>query len=447
MHLFIANSSWTYIHESVFEKYRASYTLKNLKKQNMIRLGNHWAAKKMPDSIKCYSVSVDMPWYIRVPSGLRSYPTIPFHTEYDNEVIEHPPMQRVLYDYQTQTVWEALIWPVWLIHSSTWSWKTTMICEIISRLKRNSLIVVQNLTQMSQMVDDINTILWVTPTQVSGKKYSQKEKETWYSGVTVCSIDSRDKIKSSDYGLILLDESDTYLGSDERRNWVGNLSPEYLYWLTGTIKVNHVEDKVFPIYYGKATTLSLIHEIPLYKQVYSDFEFYLDDIGDFYLLKEAMYTAEKRNELIVSTVMANISGRKGIVFCEYIEHARTIASTLESRGIKVFLLIGEVSKDDRERIRQEAKEYKGEVVLVGSVKILGRGFDLPELSLAILTTCEKFTSNIQQYIWRIVRKYDGKPSPLFIDIVDHMTPILNSQAISRVRTYKRAFPDGKVINY
>lgn len=93
-----------------------------------------------------------------------------------------------------------------------------------------------------------------------------------------------------DYGLILLDEADTYLGSDERRTWVGSLSTEYLYALTGTIKVNHVEDKVFPIYYGKATTLKLIHETPIYRQVYSDFEFYLDDIGDFYLLKEAMYT-------------------------------------------------------------------------------------------------------------------------------------------------------------
>jgi len=157
--------------------------------------------------------------------------------------------------------------------------------------------------------------------------------------VTVCSIDSRDKIKSSDYGLILLDEADTYLGSDERRTWVGNLSLEYLYALTGTIKVNHVEDKVFPIYYGKTTRLELIHETPIYRQVYSEFEYYLDDIKDFHELKEAMYTGEKRNKLIVDTVMANISGRKGIVFCEYIEHARHIASELESKGLKVFLLI------------------------------------------------------------------------------------------------------------
>lgn len=56
--------------------------------------------------------------------------------------------------------------------------------------------------------------------------------------------------------------------------------------------------------------------------------------------------------------MENISGRKGIVFCEYVEHARHIAAELESAGLKVFLLIGEVSKDEREQIRQEAKDYE-----------------------------------------------------------------------------------------
>ncbi len=447
MHLFIANSSWTYIHESVFEKYRASYTLKNLKKQNMIRLGNHWSAKKMPDYIKCYETSVDMPWYIKVPAGLRSYPTIPFHTDYDNQVVEHPSPLRLSYDYQVRATTELLSQMVWLLHASTGSGKTQMICEIIHRLSRDTLVMVQNLTQMAQMVDDINKILGVIPTQVSGKKYSQKEQSTWYPHITVCSIDSREKVDDRSFGLILLDEADTYLGSDERRSWVGNLSTEYLYALTGTIKVNHVEDKVFSIYYGKTTRLEIIHETPIYRQVYSDFEYYLDDIKDFHELKEAMYTGEKRNKLIVDTVMANISGRKGIVFCEYIEHARHIASELESKGLKVFLLIWEVSKDDRERIRQEAKDYELEVVLVWSVKILGRWFDLPELSLAVLTTAEKFQSSCLQYIWRIVRKFPWKPQPIFIDIVDHLTNVLNNQARSRVQTYKRNFPDWKVINY
>lgn len=67
--------------------------------------------------------------------------------------------------------------------------------------------------------------------------------------VTVCSIESRDKLNMQDYGCILLDECDTYLASDERRKWLLSLSPEYMYALTGTVQVNDMEDSVFKLYY------------------------------------------------------------------------------------------------------------------------------------------------------------------------------------------------------
>ena len=47
--------------------------------------------------------------------------------------------------------------------------------------------------------------------QVSGKKLSKKALAELYPYITVCSIDSREKIDPKDYGLILLDEADTYL--------------------------------------------------------------------------------------------------------------------------------------------------------------------------------------------------------------------------------------------
>jgi hypothetical protein len=69
------------------------------------------------------------------------------------------------------------------------------------------------------------------------------------SRVTVCSIDSRDKVDVKDYGCIILDEADTYIAADARREWLLTLSPEYMYALTGTIKVNDMDDIVFKLYY------------------------------------------------------------------------------------------------------------------------------------------------------------------------------------------------------
>ncbi len=441
---YLTNNTGTYIRKDVFQsKHKDTFTLKNLKKANEIRLGNVWRARKMSDTIKCY---MEAGGYVKVPVGIRSYIPEQFTNDYhDNQIVSHPPLSRRSYDYQSSAVQDLMMSSVWLLFASTGSGKTQMVCDITVQSQRKTLIMVQNLTQMSQMVDDIFTILWVTPTQVSGKKISNRISATFDDRITVCSIDSRDKIDHKDYGLILLDECDTYLGSDARREWVGSISPEFLYWLTGTIKVNYVDDSVFKLYFGKTTELKLLHHTPNYVQVLSDFNYHLDDIKEFYKLKEALYTAEKRNALITKVVCrATLESRKGLVFTEHVEHARTIARLLQEAGIKTYVLIGEVHKDERERIRSEVRDYKGACVIVWSVKIIGRGFDVQELSFAVLTTCEKFTSNIEQYVGRLSRHYEGKPQAVFIDIVDHMTGILNNQARSRLQTYRRAYPTGKV---
>ena len=320
-----------------------------------------------------------------------------------------------------------------------------MICDIISRLERNTLVVVQNLSQMAQMVDDIRGILWLCPTQVSGKKTSKKEQATWYPYITVCSIDSRDKVNPQDYWLILLDEADCYLGSDDRREWVGSLSPEFMYALTGTVKINDMDDSVFELYYGPTTRLEMLHLTPHYVQVLSNFRYQLDDMSEFHELKAALYSDEDRNRLVITTVAGAIQwwNKKGIVFTEHVEHAKELALRLSQQGIKTYILIWEVSKEERERIRQEAKDCDGSVVIVGSVKIIGRGFDLPELSFAVLTTAEKFISNITQYMGRIIRKFDGKPQPVFYDITDHSQYLLNNQSKSRASTFRKTFPSWK----
>jgi superfamily II DNA or RNA helicase len=448
---FLAHKSGNFIHISEFNQLRADYTLKNLKKVKAIRMGQVWCNKKflpsgkpnksyMPDFLTCYTQEEWSSW-VKVPAGIRS--TLSFESHYDPTIITHPNLLRNSYEYQTTAVGQLLQQSTGLLHASTWSGKTQMICDIMSRLSRNSIIMVQNLTQMGQMVDDIQWLLGIIPTQISGKKYSQKEQSTWYPHITVCSIDSRDKVDDRSFGLILLDEADTYLGSDARREWVGSLSNEYIYWLTGTVKVNDMDSKVFDIYYGKKTVLHLLNHTPHYTQVLSDFRFHIDDPSQFHELKAALYTSEKRNALIVRTVCNNLGTRKWVVFCEYVEHAKELQRLLEVAWVKTYLLIWEVPKEERERIRTDARNYEWGCVIIWSVKIIGRGFDLPELSLAVLTTCERFDSNIMQYVGRLARHHPEKPQAMFYDLCDNLQSMLNSQSISRLRTYRASFKEWK----
>lgn len=121
--------------------------------------------------------------------------------------------------------------------------------------------------------------------------------------ITVLNIDSRDKITNPEqYGLIIFDEADRYLQADSRREWVGSLSPEYQYALTGTVTLNDVHDGVFKIYYGPKTEYLLKHYTPKYFQVSTDFEYQLDDVKEFTAMKTELYSDTERNALILSVI-------------------------------------------------------------------------------------------------------------------------------------------------
>lgn len=452
--------SGCYIRSDLFEKFKhlakpdetgIRYTHTNEKKAYRIRmLGwpgaiSSWQWKelnKIPDTIKHYKDLGN--GYVKIPLGLASFYHQSYQRNYVNEKTIHPQLTRSSYGYQTQAINDLLWRTVGLLHASTGSGKTQIICDITTRLQKKTLIVVQNLTQMAQMVKDIEMLLWVTPTQISGKVISKKKAATFYPHITVCSIDSRDKIDPKDFGLILLDECDTYMGSDERREWVGSLSPEYMYWLTGTIEVNHMNSDIFSIYYGNKTVLSLLHHTPDYIQVHTNFKMQMEWDTQFHEIKEALYTAENRNQLIVSVLMEALQGRKGLVFTEHVQHARVLKEMMESKWVKSYVLTWDIEDSEREKIREEVKAYRGSCVIIGSVKIIGRWFDIPELSLAILTTAERFNSNIAQYLGRIIRDFPGKPKPKFIDMVDVNCYPLLAQAKSRLSTFKKAFPTWKV---
>lgn len=283
--------------------------------------------------------------------------------------------------------------------------------------------------------------------KIGNKKLLKSINETW---VTIANIDSIAKAPFDflqQFDLVLFDEVDKYLWADNRIDFLFNCPMKYQYWLTGTIKVNHVDDKIFKVYFWHRVELLLKHFQPNIYKVLTDFEYILDDIKDFHELKAALYENDDRNELIIQTIIDTIDWRKGIVFCEYVEHSRVICDMLEKKWIKTFMLIWEVKKEDRARIKQELKDYKWPCCLVGSVKIVGRGFSVPELSVGYLTTAEKFSSNIEQYLWRVCRLFPWKNSCDWFDFLDTWCNILANQAKARHTQYKKAYPNSKINFY
>jgi superfamily II DNA or RNA helicase len=88
---------------------------------------------------------------------------------------------------------------------------------------------------------------------------------------------------------------------------------------------------IFSIYYGNKTELKLLHHTPDYVQVHTSFAMQMESDTQFHEIKEALYTAENRNKLIVATLCKEIQERKGLIFTEHISHARNLQSMIEAK--------------------------------------------------------------------------------------------------------------------
>jgi len=435
---------WLYIHKNQWSPLLASrFTMKNLEKEEAKRM-QRWGWNKMKDELECFKETKS--WFVKVPLGVLWFA----YDRFDNkrtapQVHKYPEMEHTPHDYQSIAI-ERLLWTtVGLLHASTGAGKTIMAAMIAKQTWLKTLIVVKDKTLLGQMVNDMKTEFGFDVPYFGGTQKKSYKPTT--DLITVCCISSRHKIDTAEYDCIILDEVHTMLQSDERREWVQWLNPHRLYGMTGTIKLNKVDNSAFRIFLWDTTECKLNNFTPKYLQVYTDYVGYLDDPDKFAEFSTEIYTDHIRNELIVDTITKTIGDRKGLCFVSRVDHAKLLAQMLEDKGITTRILIWEVNQADREKIKTEVSTMKWPIVIVGNTKIIGTGFNLPELSVAYLTTAERFRSNIQQYVWRIVRKAEWKTDCYFYDFVDISTWVLYNQSRERARAFKEYYPEGVVKQY
>lgn len=242
----------------------------------------------MPDKIEHYKQQPDGTF--KIPVGLAGFVPSRVIRSYDSTVIEFPALIGTLKPQQLEATDKLLARNYGLLHASTGTGKTWITCEILRRCQRRTLIVTDSISRMTQMVSDIATILGIKPDYIGGTKPKSYKPDT--TDIVVLSIDSRHKLTDlASFSTIVCDEADRYLNSDARREWIGTLAPEFMYALTGTIRLNDVHDGVFKIYYGPKTEFLLKHYTPTYYQVLTTFcgDPTYDPMTEFHLIKEELY--------------------------------------------------------------------------------------------------------------------------------------------------------------
>lgn len=94
-------------------------------------------------------------------------------------------------------------------------------------------------------------------------------------------------------------------------------------------------------------------------------------------------------------------GERGVAFCVDVEHAINTRDAFQAAGVRAEELDGTAPKDVRTRTIRAFRE--GEIDVLTSVDLFGEGFDLPEMSVAILGRPTKSLALALQQVGRTFR--------------------------------------------
>lgn len=141
-----------------------------------------------------------------------------------------------------------------------------------------------------------------------------------------------------------------------------------------------------------------------------------------------------RNDLIVDLVAREAAaGQLCLVLSGRIAHCRRLRDRLAERGLTVELLVGEVRRNERERILDAARA--GLVQVIVATTVADEGLDVPRLSRAFLVYPTRAEGRVRQRIGRLLRLHPEKGRAICFDFVDAAVPVLRRQYAVRRRIY------------
>lgn len=168
-------------------------------------------------------------------------------------------------------------------------------------------------------------------------------------------------------------------------------------------------------------------------------QFQCHDTSDFHQMTEILIRDPKRNEQIIDTIISALQrGAKCLVLTERIDHCQILLSLLRKKikGIHADIAEGRMTKKERERITKRMTQDRFQL-LIATGKLIGEGFDWPELTHLFLAFPFSWKGKLIQYVGRIQRAAPGKKQAYIHDYLDHEVPMLKLMYFNRLRTYKK----------
>lgn len=150
-----------------------------------------------------------------------------------------------------------------------------------------------------------------------------------------------------------------------------------------------------------------------------------------------------RNNLIVSTYLEYVNGKSTVIFCTSVNHANTIASILQERGIKAESVSGSTKPQVRKQILKDYADKKIQVLC--ACDLLNEGWDSPITEVLFMARPTMSKTIYMQQLGRGMRIHESKEFLMVFDFVDNANMFNCPYSLHRLLNLSEYVPGGMVL--
>lgn len=313
--------------------------------------------------------------------------------------------------------------------------KTVLALKLIEKLQTPTLIIVPQTTILEQFREMIKKSFGFDAGIIQGKDQTIADitLATWQ---TLARRPELCQEISNEFGMIIVDECHSAV-SDKRMKILSGFNHRHCYGMSGTPFRSNDDGRteVIKFIFGEIlvdkrlpATKPTVEIINYYGKIEANFQ--------YAQMVEAQAQSPHRNDFVASIIRREIDrGRKVLVLTKRCSMYQCLSDRIGREGVYQITAKG----SQKNRTKELDKYRSGDTpfsCLLGTLSLLGVGFDMPSLDCLVLACDLKSNLLTTQAGGRLLRVFEGKPNPKIIDVVDVKNGVFIKQAKERQKVYK-----------
>ncbi len=248
-----------------------------------------------------------------------------------------------------------------------------------------------------------------------------------------------DSFKDNDFAYLIVDEAH-HVAADTYQKVLAYFKPAFTLGLTATPERTDDNKVILEIFKNTAHKLDIqtaveigelvpircirIHtNIDLTKVRFNSVQYNIRD------LESKIYVPE-RNRLIVDTWLQMCRGRRTVIFCASVRHAKQIAELFRAAGVRAAAVSGGMKNTERKEF--QARFVKRQIEVLCACDLLNEGWDCPEIEVLFMARPTMSKVLYTQQLGRGMRLFEGKESLMVFDFVDNASQYNMPQSLHRL---------------